>query len=70
MPALTSVSVVPLTVQTEEGVAANCTGKPDVAVAASAVGVLPIVWLPGDVNVMLCVACATVKVCATGVAAL
>ena len=70
LPAPTSVSVLPLTVQTEEVVEANCTVRPEVAVAESAPGVLPIVWLPGNVNVMLCAACATAKVCATGVATL
>lgn len=70
VPAPTSVNVLPLTVQTEAVLDANCTVSPEVAVAESAAGVLPMVWLPGEVNEMLCAACATAKVCATGVAAL
>lgn len=70
VPTPTNVSVVPLTVQTVEVEEANCTLRPEVAEAESAAGVLPMVWLPGEAKVMLWVACATVKVCATGVAAL
>lgn len=54
VPAETSVSVVPLTVQTGVVVDANCTLRPDVAVAESAGGVTPIVCVAGAVKLMVC----------------
>ena len=54
VPTATSVSVVPLTVQVLGVVDAKLTAKPELAVAASAGGAVPRVWLPGDVKVMVC----------------
>ena len=54
VPTATSVSVVPLTVQVLGVVDAKLTAKPELAVAASAGGAVPSVWLPGDVKVMVC----------------
>ena len=69
VPADTRLSVVPLTVHTEGVLDANCTVRPELAVADSAAGAVPMVWLPGDVKVMVCAASATVTLCATGDAA-
>lgn len=69
VPGATNVSVVPLTVHTEEVLELNCTAKPELAVADKADGVTPMVCALGCVKVMLWVACATAKFCATGVAA-
>lgn len=71
LPKVTRVKVLPLTVQTAGVVEASETGRPDVAVATKGAGAEPMVWLPGDVNVMVCAAncVATMKLCATGVAA-
>jgi hypothetical protein len=54
VPTATSVSVVPLTVQTPGVVEAKDTVRPDDAVAIRAGAGLPRVWLPGDVKVMVC----------------
>jgi hypothetical protein len=54
VPTATSVSVVPATVHTPGVVDAKVTVKPEVALALSAAGAVPRVWLPGDVKVMLC----------------
>ena len=54
VPAATRFSVVPLTVQTDVVVYVIVTARPDVDVATSAGGTVPIVWLPGDTNVMVC----------------
>lgn len=70
LPADTSVSAVPLTVHTELVLEANCTLRPDEAVAESAAGVVPMVLLPGEAKLILCVACATVKLRLTDGAAL
>ena len=69
VPGATRVSVLPLTVHTDDVLEVNCTAKPEVAVAESAEGVLPKVWSPGEVKLMLCVACTTVKLCVRGGAA-
>ena len=69
VPALTNASVLPLTVQTAGVLDAKPTTRLDVAVAISAAGAVPKVWLPGDRKVMVCAAAATVKVFVTGVAA-
>ena len=69
VPTETSVSVVPLTLQTLAVVEANDTGRPDVALAASAGGAVPRVWLPGELKVMVCAPGATLKVRVTAVAA-
>ncbi|MDP3820015.1 MAG: hypothetical protein Q8R33_00935 [Burkholderiales bacterium] len=72
LPTATSVSVLPLTVQTLGVVDANDTARPDEAVAASAGGAVPRVWLPGDVKLMVCAssgAAATVKLTDTAGAA-
>ena len=61
VPAAISVSAVLVTVQTLGVVEASVTTKPELEVAAK-VGAAPSVWLPSEVNVMVC----TVK--ATGVA--
>lgn len=69
---MTRLNVVPLTVQMAGVVEANDTTKPEEAVATSAAGATPISWLPGAVKLMVCAAncAATVKVWATGVAAM
>ena len=54
LPTATSVSVVPLTVQMLVVVYAKLTARPELAVAASAGGAVPSVWLPGEVKVMVC----------------
>ena len=72
VPTATSVSVVPLTVQTPVVVDAKLTTKPELALAARGAGAVPRVWLPGGVNVMVCAingAAATVNERVTGVAA-
>lgn len=43
------------TVQTAGGVDVMVTGNPDVAVATKTGVATPMVWSPGDANVMLCV---------------
>ena len=71
LPGETSVSVLPTTVHTGVVVDANDTVRPEVAVATSEGGAVPIVWLPGDANVMVCAvsgAAATLKVFDTGAA--
>ena len=64
VPVATSVSVVPLTVHTEGVLEANCTVRPELALADSAAGEVPKVWPPGDAKLMVCAtgAGATVKV--------
>lgn len=70
LPADIRVSAVPLTVHTELVPEANCTVRPELAVAESAAGVAPMVLLPGEAKLMLCVAWATVKLRSTEGAAL
>ncbi len=72
-PAATRVSAVPLIVQMAGVVEARVTGKPELDVATSAAGVLPKVWLPGEVKLMVCAIgpgglTATVRVTATAAA--
>ena len=71
VPAETSVSVVPLTVQTAAVPEVNVTASEELAEALSAEGVTPMVWLAGCVKVMVCAtgAAATVKLRETAVAA-
>ena len=69
VPRATNASVVPLMVQTAAALDAKVTGRPELAVAISAAGGVPIVWLPGDRKVMACAAAATVKLVVIGVAA-
>jgi hypothetical protein len=69
VPAITSDSVVPLTVQTLSVVDAKDTASPEDAVATSAGGAMPRVWLPGDVKVIVWEPGATVKERETGAAA-
>lgn len=61
LPAATKVSVVPLTVHTPGVLEASSTGRPELALAAKAAGVLPSVWLPGEAKVMVCDDAPTVK---------
>ena len=71
LPAVSSVRVVPLVVQTPVVVDTNDTVRPEEAVATSAAGAVPSVWLPGETKVMLCAvsgAAATLKVCVTTMA--
>lgn len=68
-PVDTSVSVVPLTVQTASVDEAKVTGNPALELATRAGGEVPNVWLPGELKVMVWAAGATLKVCVTGVAA-
>lgn len=68
VPAVSSVKVEPLAVQTAVVVDSNDTGKPEEALATIATGAVPSVWLPGEMKVMLCAisgAAATLKVCIT-----
>lgn len=69
LPAANSVSVLPLTVQTTGVVDVNDTARPEVALATSAGGAVPRVWLLGELKLMLCAAAATVKLWETAVAA-
>ena len=59
VPTASSVSVLPLTVQTAGVVEANATASPELDVATSAAGALPRVRLPGDTKVIVCAAAAT-----------
>ena len=61
VPGATRVSVLPLTVQMPVVVEVKLTARPELAVAASAGGAVPTVWLPGEVNVMVCAPVATVN---------
>ena len=54
VPADTRVSELPLTVHTNGVVEANCTARPEVALAESAGGVTPRVWVEGAVKLMVC----------------
>ena len=69
LPAATSVSVLPLTVQTLDVVEVNVTGRPELALATSVGGAVPSVWLPGETKVMVCDPGATLNERTTGVAA-
>ena len=71
VPALTSANVLPLTVQTADVIDAKFTARPELALAANGAGAVPMVWLPGDVKVMLCASSptATLKLCVTAAAA-
>lgn len=69
VPGATKVSVVPLTVHTDELLLVNCTVRPELAVADKVDGVTPMVCAVGCVKVMVCAACATVTLCGTDVAA-
>ena len=53
-PAATSVSVDPLTVQTDVVPDAKLTDRPDVDVADRAGGATPMVWVAGALNVIVC----------------
>ena len=68
LPADTSVTVEPLTVQIGVVVEAKLTVKPELAVAESVTEPLPRATAAGCVNVIVWVAC-TLKLCVTGVAA-
>ena len=69
VPTETSVTVVPLTVQTGVVVEAKLTVKPELAVAASVTGPLPKAMAAGCPNVRVWVAGVTLKLCVTGGAA-
>lgn len=60
-PALTKVKLVPLTVQTPVVDDDSVTARPELAVAAKAGVAVPRAWLPGVTNVMVWLACNTVK---------
>ena len=68
VPAVTNVTVVPLTVQTLAVCDAKLTARLELAVADSARGV-PTVCVAGALNVIVCASALTVKLCETGVAA-
>ena len=70
VPGATRLSVLPLTVHTEDVLELNCTVRPDVAVAERADAGEPRYWVLGCVKEMVCVACDTVTLRVTGVAAL
>ena len=71
VPALSSVSVLPLTVQTAGVMEAKLTARPEVAVAANGAAAVPRVWLPGAVKLMVCAnsPAAMLKLCDTAAAA-
>ena len=69
VPRASSASAVPLTVQTAGVLDSNATAKLEVAVATSAPGAVPSVWLPGERKVMVCGAGVTEKLTVTGMAA-
>ena len=69
VPADTSVSAVPLTVHTAVVLEATVTVSPALELNISAGVAVPKVWLPGDVKVIVWVACATLKLRDTKVAA-
>ena len=68
VPTETSVTVVPLTVQIGVVVEAKLTVKPELAVAASVTEPLPKTTEVGCVNVIVWLACVTLKLCVTGAA--
>ena len=68
VPALTRLRALPLTLQTAGVTAWKATAKPELAVALSAAGVVPSVWLPGEMKEMVWVPRATAKVLDTAVA--
>ncbi len=68
VPDVTNEAVVPLTVQTLVVCETKLTGKPEVAVAVSVSGE-PTVWVPGLLNVIVCIFPFTKKLRETGVAA-
>ena len=68
VPAVTSVTVVPLTVQTGVVVEAKLTVRPELAVALTVTVPALIGVFGGPLNVIVCV-CSTVKLCVTDVAA-
>ena len=65
LPVLASNNVVPLTVQTVGVLDTSDTARPELALATRAGGVLPKVWLPGELKLMVCVMGATLKVLLT-----
>ena len=69
VPAVTSVTVAPATVQTPDVVDAKLTGRPELLVALRATGPEPSAALPSGPNVIDCVPAVTLKVCVTGTAA-
>lgn len=68
LPAATRVSALPLVVHTPGVVDTIVTGKPELALATSAAGVVPSVCGPGLAKVMVCAATATAKDCCTALA--
>jgi len=69
VPGLTSVRVVPDTVQTDKVVDVKVTARPEDAVALSVKGAVPYAWLERAPNVMVWLPCVTGKLWFTGVAA-
>ena len=71
VPALSSVKVLPLTVQTAVVSDAKDTAKPELAVAAKGAAGVPSVWLPGEGKSSACASrvAETVTLCATAAAA-
>ena len=71
VPAATSVTVLPLTVQMLAVFDVKLTARPELALATSAGAAVPRVWLPGAAKLMACAAgagAAMVKVRVTVVA--
>ena len=54
VPAANSVRVLPLTVHMPVVVEVKLTGRFELATAVSGGGVMPKVWLPGELKVMVC----------------
>jgi hypothetical protein len=69
VPAVNSVSVVPLAAHTVGVVESKATVRPDVEVATRAAGVVPRTWLPGETKVMACAPTPTANEFDTGAAA-
>jgi hypothetical protein len=70
VPTATSVTVAPATVHTPTVVEAKLTAKPEEAVALTVNGAEPNGWLDSVPNVIVWLACVTVKVWALEVIAL
>ena len=69
VPTASSVKLLPLTPQTLGVLDARLTGKPELALATSAGGAVPSVWLAGAAKLRVWLACNTAKLAETALAA-
>jgi hypothetical protein len=69
VPTAASVTIVPDTAHTDAVCEVKLTASPDVAVALTVKGDVPNAWLASVPNVIVWLACVTVKPWLTGVAA-